>query len=150
DLVTGEIRAKREPLEEAARAIRRQNVRELLRMVVAKTVRNTVPPGYLAGPLRGAKQLVLKSRVGDLHQCRGDLFIRAASQVGDPVLGDDEIAEVPRDRGAAVARQNVRADLAAGPLLARAPNEEDRATVLEGVRHGHEVVLAADTAHHTA
>jgi len=68
------------------------------------------------------------------------------AQVGDAVLGDHEIAQVPRNGLVSV----VPHDVGGGAAVARAggAHAQDRARPRQRVRHGDEVVLTADAAHH--
>ena len=70
-------------------------------------VRDTVAVANLTGALRLLNELVLKTRIGDLHQCRDYLRITASAQVGDTIFGDHHISQMAGNGDVAVAPSNV-------------------------------------------
>src|SRR5438128_10106285 len=71
-----------------------------------------------------------------------------AAQIGDAVLGHHKIAKLVGDGRTSVAPTDVRLNLAI--RLSRASDHEDGAAILQRVRHGHKIVLAADSAQHAS
>ena len=82
--------------------------------------------------------------IGHGEHGRDAVAIGLSPEVGDAVLGDDDIAQVTRHRGIAVGPDDV--GMRAPFLAARAAHGDDGARTLKLVRHGDEVVLAAGAA----
>ena len=82
-------------------------------MIVAGRIRNPIVARQLAGALRVGDEAVLKARIHDREQRLDHLAIRAATQVRDAVLRDDDVAQVSRDGRVAVAPRDAGGHLAA-------------------------------------
>ena len=77
-----------------------------------------------------------------------DVLVGPTAHIRNAVLGDHDVAQMPRDGDVAVRSTDIRASYTS--IVARASYQQDGAAVLERLRHGHEVVLAADAAEDTA
>ena len=86
--------------------------------------------------------------MGDRGHGQHTFAVAASAQVGDAVFGDHDVAQVPRDGDVAVVPAHVGGGVAA--VAAARPQHQRRTRVVEGMRHGDEVVLAADARHHAA
>src|SRR5476649_2906535 len=89
----------------------RLNTLEPLRRIVGKARVQLEVLGQLAGLLRLFDQVVLKARVGDIQQRLDHLGICLPTQIGNPVLGDDDIAQVPGNGAVAVLPDEIGTDL---------------------------------------
>src|SRR5690606_19126153 len=96
----------------------------------------------LPRPPRLAGQLVLEPGIG-YGEHRGDaVAVAPAAQLGDAVFGDEDVAQMARDGGVAVAPQDARFAPALRP--ARRVERDDRARAVERQGLGDEIVLPAD------
>jgi len=110
DLFLGEVGAEREGRKIALCVPALDLSAHPRRQIAPEPVGDAIPRVDLAGPLRDIEQLVLESRVGDVQQSLDDLLIAARAQIGDAVLGDDEVAQVAWDGAVSVAGDDVRRD----------------------------------------
>ncbi|MND98730.1 hypothetical protein D3C80_910940 [compost metagenome] len=102
----------------------------------------------LAGLLRPFDQLGLKARVADRQQPCNHLGVSLPTQVGDAVLGDDDVAQVPGNGAVTVFPDQVGADLPA--RFTPAAQQQDRARAFKCMALGNEVVLPTYPAEHPA
>ena len=121
---------------------------QALRCVVGKSWIETEVLRQLADCLRLFDQPRLKPRVADIEQRFDHRRVGFAAQISDAVLGDDDVAQVPRDRAVAVVPDDIGADLAAG--LAPAAQDQHRSRALQRMALSNKVVLAANPAEHAS
>ncbi len=124
----------------------RGNRLQTLRGVVGKARIETEILWQFADFLRLLDQPRLEARIADVQQRLDHHRIGLAAQIGDAVLGDHDVAQMPWDRAVAVLPDDVRTDVAAG--LAPTAQNQNRARIVQRMALGDEVVLPADAAEH--
>ena len=140
----GEIGAERKCRQQAGIGGRLQRALDRIRRVVARRRRQRERPLDLAGILGLAQQFALEARVGDRQHRGDDVAVAFAADVGDAVFRHDDVAQMARDGGVAVAPADIRLGLAF--RRARRVQQDRRARAFERKALRDEIVLAADAA----
>ena len=115
-------------------------------MIVAVRRRNFKILRQLAGVLGLPREFGLKARIRNGQHRRDHIGVGFSPDIGDTIFGDEDIAQMPRNGLVAVSPADVRLRFGAG--LPGRFDREDRARTLQRERLRHEIVLAADAAHH--
>ena len=136
------IAAEREQRQQPLAPRRAQRRLDRVARVVARCGRQRERALELTRGHRLRLQLGLELAVGNRDNGCDRVAVGAATDIGDAVLGDEDVAQRTRHRRVGVAPDDV-GDRAA-VLPARAADGQNRARALELVRHVDEVVLAAD------
>ena len=109
---------------------------------------NFITARKFTGILGGLHQLGLETGIRNAKHGRDHILIRSAAQVGHAIFGDDDVAQMTRDRLMPINPADVRCGLAAG--RAGRAQHDNRARIRQCESLFDEIVLSADAADHTA
>ena len=144
NLLLREFGAERVIRQQARLAVRPQHLLQAFGGVLSRRIGNAVALLDLAMGLGEFEQAVLEAPICHIDQPLDHLGVALSTQIGNAILGDNDVPEMARDRGMAVERHDIGFQRLA--TAASGSDTQYRAGAGQVMGHGHKIVLPADAA----